>query len=130
MFKSDDETNINLVYAEGMSLAEKIGSMIRERRTSLPGGTILLKDLSEQTGIALSTLSAYERGARTPSLPAAVKIAKVLYLDLNVLVRDVEITDRTLPKNPQHQITTEEPTQTADSDNNAPMGINTKFCEV
>ena len=81
------DTSGDVMYAGGMTLAEKVGQMIRQRRTTWPGG-MTLKQLSQLTGIGLSTLSEYECGRYTPSLEATVKIADVLYLDLNALTRE------------------------------------------
>ena len=91
MTQNDADTGTDLVYTDGMTLSQKIGSMIRDRRKNFPGGVMSQKELSEKSGIAETTLSSYERGVRTPSLNSAVKLAKILYLDLNILIRDVEL---------------------------------------
>ena len=77
----------------GTMIAQRMGAIIRARREAWPGGMSVRK-LSEVTGISPSAISGYERGEYAPSLDAAVKIARALWLDLNALWSGEAVTDQ------------------------------------
>lgn len=73
-----------------MTVAQVTGAAIRNRRRGWPY-RMSVRELSARTGIPASTIYAYERGQCMPSLEIAIKIARVIDLDLNHLVRTVQI---------------------------------------
>lgn len=71
-----------------MSIAKRVGTTIRDRRHSWPGGKMTLQELSERTGITVSTLSSYEHGRCVPSLEAIIRLSAVLDINLNRLAAE------------------------------------------
>jgi len=53
-----------------------------------------LAQLSERTGISLSTISNYEHGRAIPRLESAFRLAYVLGINLNVIAAKIARTDR------------------------------------
>lgn len=86
-------------------LASLIGTAMRTRRRNWPAGRLTLRELSQRTGLAQTTLSDYECGQCLPSTEALIVLAQELNLDLNALARQakrwaeqnrVEVSDPTL----------------------------------
>ena len=66
---------------------EKLGALIRERRTS---ADVSLRDLQTQSGIAKSVLSKLENGQGSCTLETLDKVAKALGLKLSELFKKLE----------------------------------------
>jgi transcriptional regulator with XRE-family HTH domain len=74
------------------TLSWTLGDVLRKRRRDLQ---IDQMQLAERTGIARTSLSNYERGRSVPPLDVALKLARALDVDLEVLATAaLETTDQ------------------------------------
>ena len=74
---------------------DKALRLLRERHGFSQG------ELAAELGVAFSTVSSWERGARVPSLPALAAIADRLDLDLGDLDRALDVVNGRLPAVPR-----------------------------
>ena len=72
-------------------LRERIGDRIRTARTNMG---LTQAELVSITGITQQTISLVERGLREPSLSLAIRLCKVLKLNMMDFWDDIEIDDK------------------------------------
>ena len=76
---------------ENEASAEQIGMRIKRRREEIG---LRQKDVADRLVVAEGTISRYESGIIAISVPDLIRIAKILYVDLNYLLFDLTSAER------------------------------------